>query len=286
MRQISSISSWEVPGFLIRLLICFATPRLSTHRFKPSACGGATSTAILTALRAAIASVSTTSLNFPHAPVGAGGAVETVQVEQTEEAQSQASTKDTTMLDPENDLMVHPLSDENHDIEMQPAPTEVAQEQTMEDTLTGKGVDTELTLVPITTAQTLEISLMEAEEEVEGTIMSEETAQRLEELSSQKAGKCCMHKELIKLTKVLKKACVMLAGLNQSRPKEHVPVPRTYWDAVNDPDWGEMWVELIKAELMALIANNTWEIVAHKEGMNLLMTKWVFQLKHHIDGSL
>ncbi|KAL2887157.1 Retrovirus-related Pol polyprotein from transposon TNT 1-94 [Ceratocystis lukuohia] len=190
------------------------------------------------------------------------------------------------MLEPEDDLIVHPLSDEDHDTEMQPALTKVAQEQTMEDTLTGKGVDTELRLIPIMTAQTPEILPIDAEEEVESTIMSEETAQRLEELSSQKAGKHYMHKELIKSTKVVKKACVMLAGLDQSRPKEHVPVLRTYWDAVNDPDWGEMWVESIEAELTALIANNTWEIVAHKEGMNLLMTKWVFQLKHHIDGSL
>ncbi|PHH49077.1 hypothetical protein CFIMG_007986RA00001 [Ceratocystis fimbriata CBS 114723] len=132
------------------------------------------------------------------------------------------------MLDPEDDLMVHPLINEDPDTEMQPALTE-----------------------------TPEVPLIDTEEEAKGTVMSEETAQRLEELSSQKAGKRHMHKEPIKSTKVLKKACVMLAGLDQSRSKEHIPVPRTYQDAVNDPDWGEMWMESIKAELMALITNNT-----------------------------
>ncbi|PHH49299.1 Retrovirus-related Pol polyprotein from transposon TNT 1-94 [Ceratocystis fimbriata CBS 114723] len=222
----------------------------------------------------------------PRGAGGAGGAMEMIQDKQTEEAQSQAPAKDTTMLDPEDNSMVHPLIEEDPDTEIQPTPIEVAEEQTMENTPAEKDVDTELRPVPVTTTQTPEVPLMDTEEEVEGTVMSEETAQRLEELSSQKVGKRRMHEEPIKSTKVLKKARVMLAGIDQSRPKEHIPVPRTYRDAVNDPDWGEMWRESIKAELTALIANNTWEMVAHKEGMNLLTTKWVFQPKHHVDGSL
>ena len=56
-----------------------------------------------------------------------------------------------------------------------------------------------------------------------------------------------------------------------SRPD--IPTPETYREAVEDPVWGELWKEAIKAELDALIANGTWEQVVPPDGANIVTSK-------------
>ncbi len=65
-----------------------------------------------------------------------------------------------------------------------------------------------------------------------------------------------------------------------------IPVPNTLQEAMNDPVWGELWKEAIKAELLALAANGTWEIVTPPRNANIVTSKWVFKAKMHIDGTL
>jgi len=65
-----------------------------------------------------------------------------------------------------------------------------------------------------------------------------------------------------------------------------IPVPKTYKEAIEDPIWGELWKEAIKAELTALIANGTWETVTPPKDANIVTSKWVFKAKMHIDGTL
>ena len=65
-----------------------------------------------------------------------------------------------------------------------------------------------------------------------------------------------------------------------------IPVPDSYEEAINDPVWGKLWLEAIQAELMALIANGTWETVVPPIGANIVTSKWVFKAKMHIDGTL
>ena len=65
-----------------------------------------------------------------------------------------------------------------------------------------------------------------------------------------------------------------------------IPVPETYQQAVKDPIWGKLWLEAIQAELTALVANGTWDVVVPPEGANVVTSRWVFKAKMHIDGSL
>jgi len=65
-----------------------------------------------------------------------------------------------------------------------------------------------------------------------------------------------------------------------------IPVPVSWKDAINDPVWGELWKEAIKAELIALAANGTWEVVTPPTNANIVTSKWVFKAKMHIDGTL
>ncbi len=65
-----------------------------------------------------------------------------------------------------------------------------------------------------------------------------------------------------------------------------IPVPENYEDAINDRVWGKLWLEAIQAELTALIANGTWDIVVPPKGANIVTSKWVFKGKMHVDGTL
>lgn len=52
-----------------------------------------------------------------------------------------------------------------------------------------------------------------------------------------------------------------------------IPVPESYEDAINDPVWGKLWLEAIQAELTALIANGTWDVVVPPEDANIVISK-------------
>ena len=68
--------------------------------------------------------------------------------------------------------------------------------------------------------------------------------------------------------------------------RQEVPIPKTYRDAVQDPQWGHMWREAIQKELVALESNYTWKPVVPPKGANLVTSKWVFDVKRLISGAI
>ena len=60
----------------------------------------------------------------------------------------------------------------------------------------------------------------------------------------------------------------------------------SYEDAINDSIWGKLWLEAIQAELSALIANEIWNVVVPLENVNIVISKWMFKIKMHMNGTL
>lgn len=46
------------------------------------------------------------------------------------------------------------------------------------------------------------------------------------------------------------------------------------------------WVKAMKEEYDALIANETWSLVAPPANKKVIGCKWVFKIKRHSDGSI
>lgn len=46
------------------------------------------------------------------------------------------------------------------------------------------------------------------------------------------------------------------------------------------------WKHAIASEFSALESNNTWSLVPLPPGKKAITCKWVFKLKHHVDGSI
>jgi hypothetical protein len=67
---------------------------------------------------------------------------------------------------------------------------------------------------------------------------------------------------------------------------ETIPIPKTYEEAINDPQYGTEWSAAIQAEIAQLIANSTFEEEKCPDGANLVTTKWVFLVKLNLDGSV
>ena len=67
---------------------------------------------------------------------------------------------------------------------------------------------------------------------------------------------------------------------------ESIPIPKTYQEAVNDPDWGHLWNEAVAKEIESLVGNLTWEEVTLPKHANLTTSKWVFTVKRKTDGSV
>lgn len=59
-------------------------------------------------------------------------------------------------------------------------------------------------------------------------------------------------------------------------------------DPTNYPDAGiqPLWLEAMKQELHALITNCTWTSVPRPKNRNVVFSKWILKLKHHIDGMI
>jgi hypothetical protein len=55
-----------------------------------------------------------------------------------------------------------------------------------------------------------------------------------------------------------------------------------YHGALADPNWRDAVTE----EFSGLQANNTWTMVSHPPGVNIVTHKWVFHHNFHADGSL
>jgi hypothetical protein len=62
--------------------------------------------------------------------------------------------------------------------------------------------------------------------------------------------------------------------------------PRSYREAVEDPDLGLDWLEAIQKELDALEAFKTWEEADLPEGRKPVSSRWVFAIKRASDGSV
>jgi hypothetical protein len=60
------------------------------------------------------------------------------------------------------------------------------------------------------------------------------------------------------------------------------PLPRSVRDALSDPNWHSA----MQAEYDALLANDTWSLVARPPGVNVVTGKWIFRHKLLVDGSL
>jgi hypothetical protein len=60
------------------------------------------------------------------------------------------------------------------------------------------------------------------------------------------------------------------------------PVPSSIRATLVDPNWRRAMEE----EFAALIANNTWDLVPHPVGSNVVTDKWIFKHKFNFDGSL
>lgn len=52
--------------------------------------------------------------------------------------------------------------------------------------------------------------------------------------------------------------------------------------ALSYPHWKDAMVE----EMNALEKNHTWELIDHPDGKKLVSCKWVFIIKHKVDGSV
>jgi hypothetical protein len=75
------------------------------------------------------------------------------------------------------------------------------------------------------------------------------------------------------------------SGFQQPRAALHSevlsPVPRSYRDALADPNWRKAMEE----ECAALYANQTWDLVQRPVQANIVTGKWIFRHKFHADGS-
>jgi len=60
------------------------------------------------------------------------------------------------------------------------------------------------------------------------------------------------------------------------------PLPKTFRSALADPHWRAA----MQAEFNALLANDTWTLVARPPGVNVVTGKWVYRHKFLSDGSL
>ena len=58
-----------------------------------------------------------------------------------------------------------------------------------------------------------------------------------------------------------------------------------YVKAVKDSVWRVMWKNVIKTELIILAANDTWKEIISFKNVNIIISKWVFKLKLHINDT-
>ena len=59
-----------------------------------------------------------------------------------------------------------------------------------------------------------------------------------------------------------------------------------YVKTVKNLIWEKMWKNVIKTELTALAANDTWEEIISFKNVNIIINKWMFKSKLHINSTL
>ena len=63
-------------------------------------------------------------------------------------------------------------------------------------------------------------------------------------------------------------------------------IPKTYYEAVNDPVYGWWWLEVIEIKLSALALYNVWELVDLPNNKKSINYKWVFTVKVDLKGRI
>jgi hypothetical protein len=58
--------------------------------------------------------------------------------------------------------------------------------------------------------------------------------------------------------------------------------PSTFEEAVKKKEWKEAMME----EYQSIMKNDVWEIVPRPEGKSVVTSKWVYKIKHAVDGSI
>ena len=58
--------------------------------------------------------------------------------------------------------------------------------------------------------------------------------------------------------------------------------PSTFEEAVKKKEWKEAMME----EYESIMKNDVWEIVPRPEGKSVVTSKWVYKVKHAVDGSI
>jgi len=56
--------------------------------------------------------------------------------------------------------------------------------------------------------------------------------------------------------------------------------------AFSDANRYEVWHSAMHDEIQALCSNNTWSLVPFHPLMNIVGSRWVYKIKHHMDGSV
>ena len=62
--------------------------------------------------------------------------------------------------------------------------------------------------------------------------------------------------------------------------------PKTYDEAINDPIYGNKWIEAINEELWNLDSYQTWTYTFLPAEPKAIGCKWVFKAKHYPDSSI
>ena len=58
--------------------------------------------------------------------------------------------------------------------------------------------------------------------------------------------------------------------------------PRNYEEAVQKKEW----VEAMTEEYQSIMKNDVWDIVPKPENKSVVSSKWIYKIKHTVDGSI
>lgn len=66
----------------------------------------------------------------------------------------------------------------------------------------------------------------------------------------------------------------------------YIPIPTSYEEAINDPDYGPRWLQACNNEIAQLEGNNTYIAEVPPKGANVVTCRWVFAIKYQQDGTV
>ena len=58
--------------------------------------------------------------------------------------------------------------------------------------------------------------------------------------------------------------------------------PSTYEEAAKQQVWKDVMVE----EYQSILKNDVWEVVLRPEGKSIVTSRWIYKIKHVVDGSV